>query len=359
MGVKNQMEGISLKKISYVLFSIIFLIALTACSSNQTTTEKKAESKKSSDKPIELSYAFFAPANTFPAVQMEQWKKELEKRTNGKVKINLFHGGTLLEANNMYDGVKDGVADIGLSSTTYEPGKFPLLAISDMPSNYKNAKAASKTVYELVKKYPPEAFKDQKIITVFATEPAYIQSKDKIASLKDLKGKQLRIAGATTNIMEKLGAAPVGMSQAEVPEALQTGVIKGYVSSREILKDLKLAESAKYVTDYPLTLYTFVAVMNKDKWDSLPKDVQKVIDELSEEMMLFAGDYLDKHVKESLDWSKKDQNVEVVSLTDKDDWDKKLSNMQQEYVNKTAKDGLPAKEYLKDMKALIEKYNKE
>ena len=62
---------------------------------------------------ITLSYANFPPAPTFPCVQMERWKTEVEKRTDGKVKVNTFPGGTLLDAKNMMDGVIAGTADIG------------------------------------------------------------------------------------------------------------------------------------------------------------------------------------------------------------------------------------------------------
>lgn len=341
-----------MKRFLYFIFSVFLISLLTACGGENT----QAGSSKDT---IKLTYAFFAPANTFPAVQMEEWKKRLEERTDGKVEVELFTGGSLLEANNMYDGVENGTADIGLTSTSYEPGRFPLLAISDMPSGYNSATSASKVVHDLVKEYPPEALKDFKIITTFATEPAYIQSSQPITSLDDLGGQQLRIAGALTPIMEKLGAAPVGMSQAEVPEALQTGIVDGYVSSREILKDAKLAEMVSYTTDYPLALNTFIAVMNKDKWESLPKDVQQVIDELNYEMTEFTGEYLDNHVQEAIEWSKENHDHEIIELSDSEKWDEKLKKMKQDYVEEVESDGLPGNEYHEKMKKLIEKYNKE
>lgn len=347
-----------MKRLFVLIPLLLAAVILGACGADGS---EKSASNKSKGDVIKLTYAFFAPAGTFPAVQMEEWKKRLEEKTDGKVEVELFPGGTLLEANNMYDGVANGTADIGLTSTSYESGRFPLLAISDMPSGYANAKSASHVAADLVEKYPPEALKDFKIITTFATEPAYIQSKKPISSIGELKGKQLRIAGALTPIMEELGAAPVGMSQAEVPEALQTGVVEGYVSSREILKDTKLAEMVGYVTDYPLALNTFIAVMNKDKWDSLPEDVQQAIDELNREMTEFTGDYLDNHVQESITWSQETHDLEIVTLSEseKKSWDERLGKMQEEYVNKVEKDGQPAKEYLEEMRSLIEKYNEQ
>ena len=332
--------------------SLVFLMA--ACS-----TKKTEGGKSESNEKITLSYAFFASDNTFPAVQMKKWTEELESRTDGKVKVNLFFGGTLLQANNMFEGVANGTADIGLTATTYEPKRFPLLEISDLPSGYPNSEVASQVVHDLIMEYPPEALKDFKILTAFATEPSYIQSKEAISNLKDLAGKQLRISGGLTPVMEKLGAAPVGMSQNEVPEALETGIIEGNISSREVLKDLKLAESVKYVTDYPLTITSFVAVMNKDKWNTLPDDVKKVIEELSNEMSEFTGKYLDKHVKESIQWSEDEEGLNVVSITEqeKKKWDELVGDMQEEAVEEAEKKGLPAKEYQKRLNELIGEYS--
>ncbi|MBD8005176.1 TRAP transporter substrate-binding protein [Bacillus norwichensis] len=339
------------KFLTLVCCLMVFL--LTACGTKETAGDPSGSKEN-----ITLSYAFFAPDNTFPAVQMKKWAEELESRTDGQVKIEMFFGGTLLEASNMFDGVANGTADIGLTATTYEPKRFPLLEISDLPSGYPNSEVASQVVHDLIKEYPPEALKDFKIITAFATEPSYIQSKEAIASLKDLSGKQLRISGGLTPVMEKLGAAPVGMSQNEAPEALQTGVIEGNISSREVLKDLKLAESVKHVTDYPLTITSFVAVMNKDKWEALPEDVQKVMEELSSEMSEFTGKYLDEHVQEAMQWSEKEEGLSVVSLTaeEKKKWDELLESMQKEAVEKAEAKGLPAKEYQEKLYELIEKY---
>lgn len=343
------------KSLLVLLSSLLFLsIAVTGCGGGGESGDN------ASGEVIKLKYAFFAPASTFPAKQMEKWKEELEKRTDGKVEVQLFPGGTLLAANNMYDGVKDGVADIGLSSTTYEPGRFPLLDIADMPSGYPNAEVASQVVYDLVNEYPPEAFKDFKIITAFATEPAHIQTVKPVRSLEDLKGMQVRISGSLTPILKKLGASPVGMAMSEVPESLQTGIIDGSISSREVLLDLKLAETVKYTTDYPLAINTFVAVMNKEVWESLPADVQKAIDDLGPEMAVFTGKYMDNHVQEALKWSQEEEGLEIISLSEEEKarWDEIIKPLQDDYVKELEGKGLPAKEYQAKLYELIEKYSK-
>ena len=95
--------------------------------------QKPREEETTLEQPITLRFAFFAPAHTFPGVHMEEWAKRIEERTQGRVNVETFPGGTLLQALNMYDGVSEGVADIGLSCPSYEPGRFPLFAIMDLP----------------------------------------------------------------------------------------------------------------------------------------------------------------------------------------------------------------------------------
>ncbi len=90
-------------------------------------------SRKEGEEVIELSYANFPPPETFPCVQMERWKEEVERRTNGRVRIKTYPGGTLLGAKAIYDGVADGTAAIGNFAMSYQPGRFPVSEATDLP----------------------------------------------------------------------------------------------------------------------------------------------------------------------------------------------------------------------------------
>lgn len=121
-----------------------------------------------------------------------------------------------------------------------------------------------------------------------------------VKSLKDLKGMELRVAGTSSEVLKRLGGVPVAMPQSETPEAIQKGVVKGMISSLEILQDFKFAAYTPYATIANLPVVSFAVVMNKAKWDSLPADVKKVIDDLSREQALWTGEYVDRHVQEAL-----------------------------------------------------------
>src|SRR3972149_769107 len=97
---------------------------------------------------IKLTYANFPPAPTFPCVQMEEWKKEVEKRTGGKLAVQTFPGSTLLNPKTMFEGVISGTADIGCLAMSYQPGRFPVSEAIDQPVGFANAKAASLALYD-------------------------------------------------------------------------------------------------------------------------------------------------------------------------------------------------------------------
>jgi TRAP-type C4-dicarboxylate transport system substrate-binding protein len=311
---------------------------------------------------IKLSYANFPPAPTFPCVQMERWKTEVEKRTNGKVKVDTYPGSTLLNPKNMFDGVIAGTADIGCLATSYQPGAFPVVEAIDLPIGWPSATVASVSLWDLVEKYKPKELEKVKVITMFTCPPANIMSMKPILSLGDIKGYELRASGTGAKILEILGAAPVAMPQSDVPEALQKGVIKGNVSSLEVMKDFKYAEYCHYVTsNVNLFVVSFAVVMNQAKWNSLPDDVKKVIDDMRKEQAIWTGQYVDNHVNEAMKWSKETHKVQVNTLpkAELDKWYALLNPMMDKYLKDYEAKGLPTKAILDDVMKLKAKYSKE
>lgn len=310
--------------------------------------------------PIKLSYANFPPAPTFPCVQMERWKEEVEKRTGGQVAINTYPGGTLLGAKNMMDGVIAGQADIGCLCMAYQPGRFIVTNATALPLGFPNATVASLTLWDLYKKQKPEEFAKVKVLTMFTCAPANIYSKKPVRSLEDLKGLELRASGGVAQVLKALGATPVGMPQSETPEALQKGVVQGAASSLETLMDFKYAELCRYVTIFNGPVYPFAVVMNMDKWNSLPKDVQGVMDGMGVEQAFWTGNYMDKHVEKSVEWSKKNYNIEIIKLTQKElaRWDKMLKPIPDKWAADAKAKGLPARTIIKDIKVAKEYHSR-
>lgn len=290
------------KLIPVLLAGVVFVVAGCGQKPGQPATAAA---------PITLTYANFPPASTFPCVQMEHWKTEVEKRTGGKVKVNTFPGGTLLGAKDIFDGVIAGTADIGNFAMSYQPGRFPVSEAMDLPHFFPDGKTASLLLADLIAQFKPAEFEKVKVLTAFTCPPAVVMSTKAITSLADLKNAPLRSSGTGAALMKSLGAAPVAMPQSDVPDALQKGVVKGNVSSAEVLKDMNYASYCPFVYKADLCVTSFAVVMNKAKYDALPADVKTVLDGLYREQSEWTGAYVDGHVQEAIAWAKEQHKLAV------------------------------------------------
>jgi TRAP-type C4-dicarboxylate transport system substrate-binding protein len=338
-----------MKKKTLFLMSVLVMAAVL-CSMVQPTVTAAG--------PVKLSYANFPPAPTFPCVQMERWKVEVEKRTEGKVAINTYPGGTLLGAKEMMDGVIAGQADIGCLCMAYQPGRFIVTNATSLPLGLPNAKIASLVLWDLYQKYLPSSFAKVKVLAMFTTAPANIMSKVPVKNLDDIKGLDLRASGGAAQILKAWGANQVGMPMSGTPEALQKGVVQGLFSSLEVMKDFKFAESCKYVTLTDTVIYPFAVVMNMDKWNALPRDVQLVMENMRLQQAVWTGTYMDNHVEDANAWSKSTQGVEFITLPpdEKAKWDAKLAFITDNWVKSATEKGYPGAEIVADIKAFTKMY---
>ena len=310
---------------------------------------------------IELSYANFPPAPTFPCVQMERWKTEVEKRTQGQVTVNTFPGGTLLGAKNMLRGVMQGQADIGCLCMAYQPGVFPMTSVVGLPVGFTSAEAASQVLWDLYTTYQPEEFAQVKVLTMFTSAPSNLMSKERVQSLQELKGLEIRASGALSRSLDLLGATPVSMPMPETPEALQKGVVKGLLSSLEVLKDLNFAAYCPYQTILNLQVYPFAVVMNKDVWADLPQEVQRVLEDLGQEQALWTGEYMDGHVQDAMAYAQESYDTKVDTLSDQEmqQMQARVSPIIDEWKADAQEAGLAAEAIYADLLSLKAKYEPE
>jgi TRAP-type C4-dicarboxylate transport system substrate-binding protein len=186
-------------------------------------------------------------------------------------------------------------------------------------------------------------------------------SKNPIRQMSDLSGYELRATGAGVAPLKILGAVPVSMPMPATVEALQKGVVKGVLSSTDILMDFKFAEQVFYTTRSDLQTTSFGVLMNLDKWNSLPADVKKVFEDLAREQSMWTGSYVDDHGKESVEWSKKNHKHEYIELAADEyaKWHDLMQPITDEWMKKTTAKGLPAQAFLNDLLLMKLKYEAE
>ncbi len=176
---------------------------------------------------ITLRFANFPPASTFPCVSAEMWIKDIQQATGGKVKVDHYPGGTLVDIRTMVRGVMRGQADIGCFSTAYFPGMFPLLSAFELPLGFRSSTQAGVILQKAIEKFRPAELRNFKVLYAYTCPPAQILSRRPVKSLADIKGLRLRAAGVLADEVSLLGGSPVSMPQSEAPDAIQRGAVDG------------------------------------------------------------------------------------------------------------------------------------
>lgn len=299
---------------------------------------------------IRLKYASFMPP-AHPISQLsDQWGKELEKRTNGRVKVAFFPGGTLVTANQMYDGVVKGIIDIGWSVAAYTPGRLPLSEFMYLPLGFKNGYQASHVANEFYRKFKPKEFDDVKVFFLHSHGPGYFHTKKPVNNMEDLKGLRIKSDAQTSKIAAAAGATPTTMPMLETYDALKRGLADGTLLPIETLKGWKFGEVCKYTYINPAAAYgnTFFFAMNKERWNSLPKDIQQTIDKLNEEWFEKQAKLWSSVDDDGLEFAKKSgQKLVYANSREEAEMKKRMQPLLDAYLNRMKEKGLPGDEVLK------------
>lgn len=262
-------------------------LTLTACGGGSSNADGQ--------ETFELKLASYQPPTAAEPVATEKWAKQIEKETDGRVKIEFFYQEALLPGAETLQGVADGRADMGYIADAYYPAQLPLTNIAGLPFQTSSPEAqghAFTEMYENNEDFRAE-WDDQgvHVLTWAPVPPNVVAVKKKADSLSDLKGQKIRAIGYSGPAFEMAGMNPVAISQSEVYEALQRGVLDGTSGgSLDILTDRDYQEVAPHFLDVNSGNYAVTMnVINQKTWDSMPDDIQDVINNAS------AG-YLDSYI---------------------------------------------------------------
>jgi TRAP-type transport system periplasmic protein len=318
-----------------------------------------AVSRPSYSQEIKLKYANFMPPMHKMSQMADEWCKEVEKRTNGKVKFNVLHGGTLIPAAQAYEGAVKGISDISLMTQQYNAGRFPMTEAMYLPlGGIARASQATNLINAWFDKFKPKEYDDVKVLYLFCGGPGQLAALKPVTSINDIKGLKVRAAGDSAKIVSALGGVPVSIPLADSYEGFQRGVIAGSILPTESLKGWKFGDLLKGVLINPAMGYPSAlgVVMNKAKWASLPPDVQKVFEAVSKEWIAKTGAAWDEIDKEGIEYAaSKGAKVAHVSKEEEAITAQKMKPLIDEHVDKMKKLGLPGEESMKFINDFIKK----
>jgi TRAP-type C4-dicarboxylate transport system substrate-binding protein len=210
---------------------------------------------------VRLKVAQYFPPPSFQAKLLDEFGRDLEKRTNGQVKVDYYAGGSLLKAPAMFEGIVNGVADIGYSHVYYTAGRMPVTEAAGLPLGFPSAWVGSQVLNDFYQEFKPKEFDKVRVLWL-NTSPntAIATAKKPIRKLGDLKGLTIRAPGMATSNFETLFA-------------------------------FKFAEVVKYTTSVWQinNPYPFYLVMNKNSYQKLPPDIKPIFDKL-------VGEYKERYI---------------------------------------------------------------
>lgn len=308
---------------------------------------------------------FLPPKSNVHVHLLDPWAKKVGELSGGKVEIQIFPsmqlGGKPPE---LYDQAKDGVADIVWTLPGYTPGRFPRTEVFELPfiasrRGIVNAKASQ----DYADTHLADETKDVKLLSFWSHDRGVIHCRKKVETLADLNGVKLRfptrLAGEA---LKAVGVAAIGMPVPQVPESLAQGVLDGAVVPWEVVPAIKLHELVKFHTEIPgsPTFYvaSFFLAMNPAKYEGLPDDVRKVIDDTTG--MTFAteagkvwdtaGAEVEKMVRD------KGNTILTLSDADKAAWVKASEPVTAAWSEEMKGKGIDAAELISSAKSLLAKY---
>ena len=236
----------------------------------------------SQGKSIELRLAHMFPVGASSHKHIEQWANKIAADSNGRLTIRIFPVGTLIAPPEMYPSLAKGVADLGFAFR-YKPEGYGIGVTFPFIMGAPDTVTATRVFDDLWKKFPKqmaEEWKEVKILYLTASMPQYLIARKTLRRLEDIKGLQMRVPSREMgDVMKDLGATPVYMSTPDFMIGIEKGTVDGAVLIFEAIPDNKLGGRIKYVITDSLGVPTPVGVfMNKDSFNSLPADLQKVIE---------------------------------------------------------------------------------
>jgi TRAP-type transport system periplasmic protein len=316
--------------------------------------------------PITLRMHGFLPAPApVPKDFLVPWAKKVEAESKGRLKIEIYHslqlGGTPAQ---LYDQVKDGVVDLVWVPPGYTPGRFPRSETFELPFIAANGEKNSPAGWEFYEKYLKDEFRDVKMISVNTHGPGVIHAKGNgVRKLEDMKGLKLRGPSRIVNkLIETLGATPVGMPVTAMADALSKGVIDGTVVPWEVTAPLHIAELVNTHTGFSgnrsLYITFFIFAMNKKKYDDLPADLKKVIDDNSGiETSRWAGKAQDGGDEPGLEAAKKRGNtILALDAAEMARWRKAAQPVINGWVAEMKAKSIDGQTLINDARAMIAKY---
>ena len=351
--------------------TICFILAILLIGTIAISGCQGGEPAPASTSKIELRFATFIPPTDVYAVNLGNWAKELEQKTNGRVKVTFYHGQSLLKVPEILNGVAAGTADMAFLFAGANPDRLPLSQIMGLPTMvFQTSSQACQTWWALHNKY--KEHQDEytkagvKALWFQMPGPNQIEGNVKVEALKDLNGVKIAVdVREELEAFKLLGAVPVIVAGGDKYVSLQTNVVSTSTQNYNGSNTWKTFEVTKYITENVDISYRICpTIINLNTYNNMPKDIKKIFDEMSD------GATMSKRTAQAYDESNTKYRKEVEAYhvakgqgsifrlpdTEKAKWRDMIVPVIDTWVSGVEAKGLPGKAMLADLKKFAQQY---
>lgn len=336
-----------MKLIPSFLIAASAAVSLFGCSNQANTTDDSDITAAQETTTLRFSYYWPATSNMSKEV-FEPWAEKIAKDSNGRLKVELYPSALLSKPDVTYDAAAKGTVDIGSQAHGFTNGRFPLTQIAELPGLSSSATQMGCMLQRLYEEGAiASEYEDSHVLFMYGAGPGSLHATNKlIRTPEDIKGMRIRHPSAVAgNLIESMGASPVGLPVNDVYTSLQRGVIDGLSLPWGAIDTFKIGEIVKYHTNIPFYSSAALVTMNKSSYDKLPDDLKQVIDSNSGMALTKkAGGILDKEDKEALQNAKNlgHEVIEVPDPLNDPAWSGPLKKGTQKYLSDVNALGLDA-----------------
>jgi TRAP-type C4-dicarboxylate transport system substrate-binding protein len=313
------------------------------------------------DKEVQLKISLWVPPAhpLFPSTK--EWAADIEAQSGGTIKSTVFPAEQLGKAFDHYDMARDGIADVTWVNPGYQPGRFPIIAVGQIPFTFPDGRKGTAALDSWYRKYAPTEMKDTHFCFAFIHDPGTFHSaRKKIAMPDDLKGMKVRPAQSTIGqLVTMLGGTNVQASAPESRDMLERGVADAITFPWGSVFLFGIDKVVKYHIDAPLYSTVFTYSINRDKYASLSPAQKTVMDDhcTTEWAVKIAGPWVDfEH--EGLARMKETPGHEVYALTaeERAAWQKTVEPLTKSWIESVRKTGADPWSAMAELKASLVKY---
>jgi TRAP-type C4-dicarboxylate transport system substrate-binding protein len=350
------------KRLCLVLAIVLGLsLFLAGCGGGGSETE--GEGNGDVGEVYQLNVHSHDPEASATGKFLNAWAAQVEEASDGRLQLNIFHAGALGGPRTAIEMVQNGTADISWGLQSFFPGQFPVTDAFSLPmrgiTSAAQASAAFWDVYTNTD-YLDAEYDEFHVLLLHANCESPISSKStKIEAVDQIKGMNIRaLSGPPNDFILATGAGPINVEIGELYSAIENNTIDAIIADWHIIYARKFYEQLNYYVDEAITVNPYFLLMNKDKYNSLPGDLQAILDEASGAAALdIAGSAWDDIEAELRDIIL-ERGGEIYKLSDEEH--EKLQTIADQvtadWIEKMNADGYPGEEIYDAVMEAVEKH---